>query len=67
MKLKDWQERTIKTFVQSFLGTLIPALAATLENDIPKSWAAVAPMVVAALSSAICAAWNIVNEHLKGE
>lgn len=69
MKLKDWQIRTIKTFIQSFFGTLIPAVTVKLNDGFPESWPAawtyLGPVVAAALSAAICAAWNIINEHLK--
>ena len=67
--MKDWMIRTIKTFVQAFLGTLIPEICAILNNGFPESWSALwlalAPFVAAGLSAAICAVWNIVLERLK--
>lgn len=66
--MKDWQIRSIKTFVQAFFGTLIPEVCAILSNGFPENWgtawAAMAPFVAAALSAAICAVWNIINEQL---
>jgi len=66
--MKDWQIRTIKTFVQSFFGTLIPAVTVLLKEGFPENWpatwAVLGPAVAAALSAAICAVWNIINEQL---
>lgn len=66
--MKDWQIRTIKTFVQSFFGTLIPAVGIKLADgfpaDWPEAWTYLGPVVAASLSAAICAAWNIINEQL---
>ena len=67
--MPDWLIRTIKTFVQSFFGVLIPEVCIMLNNgspaDISAAWKILAPIVAAALSAAICAAWNIINEKLK--
>lgn len=67
--MPDWLNRTIKTFVQSFFGVLIPEVSVMLNNgfpaDISTAWKILAPVVAAALSAAICAAWNIINERLK--
>ena len=64
----DWLIRTLKTFVQSFLGVLIPEICIILNNGFPASvnemWKILAPVVAAALSAAICAAWNIISEKL---
>ena len=69
--MPDWFIRTLKTFVQSFCGVLIPELCLILTGgfpaDISEAWKALAPVVAAALSAAICAAWNIINEKLKSE
>lgn len=69
--MPDWLKRTIKTFVQSFFGVLIPELCIILNGGFPASvseaWKVLAPIVAAALSAAICAAWNIINEALKTE
>lgn len=66
--MKDWQIRTIKTFVQSFFGTLIPSITVLLADGFPESWpiawAVLGPAVAASLSAAICAVWNIINEQL---
>ena len=67
--MPDWLIRTVKTFVQSFFGVLIPEICIILNGGFPASidelWLAIAPVVSAALSAAICAAWNIINERLK--
>lgn len=69
--MKDWQIRTIKTFVQSFFGTLIPVVTMMLKDgfptDWPRAWAVLGPGLAAALSAAICAVWNIINEHLNSK
>ena len=66
--MKDWQIRTIKTFVQSFFGVLVPEVCILLGNGFPKdwptAWTALAPVVSASLSAAICAVWNIIKEQL---
>lgn len=66
--MKDWIIRALKTFVQSFLGVLIPAIAAMLSNGWPESthaaWVVLAPTIAAALSAAISAVWNITLEKL---
>lgn len=67
--MKDWMVRAIKTFVQTFFGVLIPEVGILLSGGFPESieaaWLVLSPVVSAALSSAICAVWNIVSEHLK--
>ena len=67
--MPDWLVRTIKTFVQSFFGVLIPELCIILNGGFPATvsdaWRVIAPVVAAAMSAAICAAWNILNEMLK--
>ena len=69
--MPDWLIRTIKTFVQSFFGVLVPEICVILNNGFPenweKLWAYLAPVVAAALSAAICAVWNILSERLKAE
>lgn len=67
--MKDWMVRAVKTFVQTFLGVLIPEIGILLNGGFPESieaaWLVLSPVVAAALSAAICAAWNIVSEKLK--
>ena len=69
--MPDWLIRTIKTFVQSFFGVLIPEICIILNGGFPASvteaWKILAPVVAAALSAAICAAWNILSGKLKPE
>ena len=67
--MSDWLVRSIKTFVQSFFGVLIPEVCVLFNMGFPESidlaWAALAPAVAAALSAAICAVWNLISEKLK--
>ena len=69
--MPDWLIRTVKTFIQSFFGVLIPELCIILNGGFPASvgeaWKILAPVCAAALSAAICAAWNIISEKLKDE
>ena len=68
-KLKDWQERALKTFVQAFCGVLVPAIIGVLANaktpsDIVVWCKTVAFSVIcSALAAGISAIWNIVKEH----
>ena len=67
--MPDWLIRTVKTFIQSFFGVLIPEVCIILNGGFPATvdevWKILAPVVAAALSAAICAAWNIISEELK--
>lgn len=66
--MKDWMIRAIKTFVQAFLGVLIPELCVILNGgftDWSTAWQILAPVVAAALSAAIAAVWNIALEKIK--
>lgn len=69
--MADWLIRALKTFVQTFLGVLIPEICVLLNGGFPESfetaWAILAPVAAAALSAAIAAVWNIVLERLKAE
>ena len=68
-KLPDWLIRAIKTFVQAFLGVLIPEIVAILNNGFPSDlkalWVVLAPTLAAALAAAISAVWNYILEHMK--
>jgi hypothetical protein len=69
--MPDWLVRTIKTFVQAFIGTLIPALCVALGNA-PQTWAEVLPWLGTiftpvlilgdCLAAGICAVWNGLKE-----
>lgn len=69
--MPDWLIRTLKTFVQVFVGTLIPAVVIALASP-PATWGEVLPwlgsiftpqlVIGDCLSAAICAAWNSVRE-----
>ena len=73
--MQDWIIRTVKTFVQVFLGTLIPAVV-TAMGSAPAAWSEVWPwlgtiftphlIVGDCLAAAICAAWNYILEHQRG-
>lgn len=69
MKLKDWQIRALKTFVQAFGGILVPELVIVLNGNFPTNWSAfwavLAPIICAALAAGISAAWNVILEKLK--
>ena len=71
MKLKDWQIRAIKTFVQAFGGVLVPEIVMLLTNGLPenwsKLWAVLCPVLCAALAAGISAVWNIILEQLRTE
>lgn len=68
--MKDWMIRALKTFVQSFFGILVPELCILLNGGFPESlnaaWLVMSPVIASALSAAICAVWNIINEQLQG-
>ena len=67
--MADWLIRALKTFVQAFFGVLSPEVCVILNGGFPESiettWVIFAPIVAAALSSGISAAWNIISEKLK--
>ena len=69
--MKDWLERAIKTFVQAFFGVLIPEVCIILNGGFPESietvWVVLSPIIAAALSAGISAAWNIISTKLKAE
>lgn len=70
--MPDWLIRTIKTFVQVFAGTLIPALVTALATP-PSTWGEVLPWIGTiftpqlvigdCLAAAICAVWNGTKEY----
>lgn len=68
IKKRDWVERSVKTFIESFGGALITAIAAVLATGWPESWHAawvvVGPAVAAGFATAITAVWNIILEKL---
>lgn len=67
--MKDWMVRAIKTFVQSFLGIVIPEGCALLARGFPESlslaWAVLAPVTASALAAAISAVWNLALETMR--
>lgn len=69
MKLKDWQIRALKTFVQAFFGVLIPEFVVIIRDGSMlgwnKFWTLMVPVICAALAAGISAAWNVISEVLK--
>jgi hypothetical protein len=68
--MKDWEIRALKTFVQSFLGVLVPEVVALLNGgftDWSTAWKVLAPFVASALAAGISAVWNIILERLKSD
>ena len=67
--MSDWLIRSMKTFVQTFGGIVIPEVCDILSHGFPEDWsvlrACLAPVIASALSAAICAVWNIALEKLK--
>jgi len=65
MKIKDVGSRALKTFVQAFLGVLIPQIVMMLNNYMDFDWSAwttYLPIITGALAAGISAAWNgIIN------
>jgi hypothetical protein len=71
MKINDLWQRALKTFVQAFLGVLIPQIVMMLNNyadfDWTK-WTTYLPLITGALAAGISAAWNgIINATDKKE
>lgn len=72
--LPDWAIRTLKTFIQVFIGTLLPALTLALAEP-PATWAELLPWLGGiftpklilgdCLSAAICAVWNSAAQKMK--
>lgn len=64
-RTKDVLVRAGKTFVQAFLGVLLPSLVIYLQGGWPPSWAAfwawLAPVLAAAIAAAISAVWNAIG------
>lgn len=67
--MRDILIRAAKTFVQAFFGVLIPEICIILNGGFPESigavWVVLSPVVAAALSAGISAAWNGVLAKLK--
>lgn len=64
MNFREILIRAGKTFIQSFLGVLIPELCMVLSASVPDAtfWTvALPPLLCAALAAGISAAWNIVS------
>lgn len=65
--MNDILERAIKTFVQAFLGVLIPELCVILNGTLPvdlNAWKAILiPLCCSALAAGISAAWNAILQR----
>lgn len=60
---KDIGIRALKTFVQAFLGIVIPEIIVILNGGFVSwstAWAILAPFVASALAAGISAVWNSV-------
>lgn len=64
--LPDWAIRSVKTFVQAFLGVFLPAIISVLNGGFPVDWSAAKVTIISALMAAIAAGisavWNICLE-----
>lgn len=62
MKINDIWQRALKTFVQAFLGVLIPQIVLVLSNIMEYDWQNwtvwALPIITGALAAGISAAWN---------
>lgn len=65
--MNDILIRAIKTFVQAFLGVLIPEICAILNGTLPvdlDAWKAILiPLGCSALAAGISAAWNAILQR----
>lgn len=70
MKITDIGSRAAKTFVQAFLGALIPQIALILTNILEYDWANwkvwLLPIVTGAIAAGISATWNNIINHKDG-
>lgn len=64
--MRDWVERSLKTFVEAFFGILIPEVAIILNNiveyDVHQIWVVLFPILCAAIAAGITAVWNLYLE-----
>lgn len=60
-RLSDWQERALKTFVQAFLGVLMPEIIYLLQSPEPpdRFSAVAAPLLCSSLAAGLSALWNL--------
>lgn len=65
--MKDWAIRALKTFVQAFLGVLIPEVITMFSGGFPESinaaWLFLSPFVSAGIAAGISAVWNLSKER----
>lgn len=63
MKITDVWQRAGKTFVQAFLGVLIPQVVMMLNNYMDfdwTQWTTYLPLITGALAAGISAGWNAI-------
>lgn len=66
--MKDVLIRTVKTFIEAFLGVLIPEIVLLLQGNLPSDWyPVIMPILCAALAAGITAAWNAYLNRKEGE
>lgn len=63
--MRDWIKRAIKTFIQAFLGVLVPEICIMLQNvelpfDITGAKALLIPLICSAIAGGISAVWNLI-------
>ena len=68
MKINDVWQRVGKTFVEAFLGVLIPQVILILTNVFDYDWNNFfswgLPIITGALAAGISAAWNNITNYL---
>lgn len=68
-KINDLWQRAGKTFIQAFLGVLIPQVVLVLTNVLDYDWNNFfnwgLPIITGALAAGISAAWNTAINHLQ--
>lgn len=70
--MKDIIERVLKTFIQAFLGVLIPELCVILQNpelpvDIHGWKALIIPLICSGIAAGLSAVWNGVLHKAKSQ
>lgn len=59
---KDWVRRALKTFVEAFLGIMIPSIVVMLQDINNANLSLLFPLLCSSLAAGIAAVWNIYLE-----